>query len=432
MAITLPNWLTSYFQRSTTNTYQPINNQQDIENNNLPGSYPSETDNQQLQHENFQKLHNILSKLTHYFNYIVIQPIIILLIIIFRLFSKLFNVLYFKDSTSDDPISKVNKFILNLEDNLTTKVELPPFYQGSYTQALYMATQRGKFLFVFLNNYQNENSTNYHSIITNKTFLDLFKEYSSDILIWGGDLTNPESYQLANSLNVSKFPFLGLLCLTRQTQMTPEGPKKTPSKISLIGKIQGSIKANNDEEIRSIIENKFIKKINKYSEELKLIKFELQNKYMSKIIQKQQEINYENSLMKDKIKKQKQEYEKLYKEYLIYNIPKYEKYNQQSDDCAKIAIKLKNGNRITCYIPSNMKIIDIFIYLDLLNKGYFNNKLTSNLTQREANEKFKDLDLRFDFNLISPLPPKISLIEIKDTLIKDCNLIYPNGLLIVE
>ena len=54
-------------------------------------------------------------------------------------------------------------------------------------------------------------------------------------------MTNPEAYQLANSLAVTKFPFLGLLCLTRSLKMTPEGPRKTVSKLSLVSKIQGNI-----------------------------------------------------------------------------------------------------------------------------------------------------------------------------------------------
>ena len=37
-------------------------------------------------------------------------------------------------------------------------------------------------------------------------FLKIFRT-NENIIIWGGDLTNPEAYQLANSLAVTKFPF---------------------------------------------------------------------------------------------------------------------------------------------------------------------------------------------------------------------------------
>ena len=87
-----------------------------------------------------------------------------------------------------------------------------------------MATNRAKFLLVYLSNSQNENSsTIFNKVITNPDFISLFNS-NPNILIWGGDLTNPEAYQLANSLNVTKFPFLGLLCLTKQQRCHNKGP----------------------------------------------------------------------------------------------------------------------------------------------------------------------------------------------------------------
>ena len=74
-------------------------------------------------------------------------------------------------------------------------------YSGIYIWLL-----KGKFLFVYLTNPHNENANGiFNNIITNEIF-KIFRT-NENIIIWGGDLTNPEAYQLANSLAVTKFPF---------------------------------------------------------------------------------------------------------------------------------------------------------------------------------------------------------------------------------
>ena len=262
--------------------------------------------------------------------------------------------------------------------------------------------------------------------------------------------------------------------------MTPEGPRKTVSKLSLVSKIQGNIintqslslglhqyqnqyqDTNFDDGNLSVanelINRKFLTKIAKYSPELNLIRQELQDKYMSQILLKQQELNYQKSLQADKLKKQKKQYDTLSKQYLIYQLDRFEKYLTKdrvaNDDIAKIAIKLTNGNRVTGYFPSNNSIEDIFIFVELINRGYLNvannsttttttTKLTSTLTESQALTKFKDFKLIYNFKLLSPLPPKICLNDVllssKDTTptattikINQFDIIYPNGLLIVE
>ena len=114
---------------------------------------------------------------------------------------------------------------------------------------------------------------------------------------------------------------------------------------------------------------------------------------------------------------------------------------------------MTNGNRVTGYFPSNNSIDDIFIFVELINRGYLNvannstttttTKLTSTLTESQALTKFKDFKLIYNFKLLSPLPPKICLNDVllssKDTTptattikINQFDIIYPNGLLIVE
>ncbi|KAI5965588.1 ucp10 [Candida pseudojiufengensis] len=480
--MSLPRWVESFinpgYRRLGTNDSNNSNNNNN-QDQQLPGAFPND---ESIEEENLrrrnsfnsQSLNEYASILLKWINYLLIQPIIISIIIIFRILSKVLNTIYFKNlnvlpspNENIDPIDKVNKFVRNLEDNIQPKItnltdsptttnniitnhhpQLPPFYEGSYTQALYMATHRAKFLFVYLTNPQNENSSFiFNEIILSSEFNKIF--YSStnqnNIIIWGGDLTNPEAYQLANSLNVTKFPFLGLLCLTRLTKMTPDGPKKDPAKISLIAKLQGgNIKTNNgglnnEEDSKIIIKNKFLKKIEKYEPELSLIRKEYQDHYMTEILKKQQEYNYLLSLQKDIQKKNAKEKAKKQDEFFKSKASVFQQFQLQPTttnvkNYAKIVLKFSDSTRKTIYLPKSLKVINIYIYVELLKRKLINESPKGKIQNiEEINDIDNDLkDIEFKFKISSPLPPRLDLKTKINELIENVDIIYPNGLLLVE
>ncbi|CAK9441312.1 uncharacterized protein LODBEIA_P51810 [Lodderomyces beijingensis] len=415
-------------------------------NNSIPGGFPEEPVQQAPRTMfNTHSLGEAVHKVSAWINYLVIQPVIIVIVVLFQLLSKFINTLYLNPATNGnrddttDPIDKVNKFVRNLEDSLPPQMDalshLPPFFQGSYTQALYMATQRGKFLFVYLTNPQNESASFiFNESIINREFVKIFKESDNQVIIWGGDLTNPEAYQLANSLNVTKFPFLGLLCLTRNTKMTPEGPQKEPSKISLIAKMQGGSTSNASTNGANLIKSKFISKMNKYEPELKLIRQELKDKYMTEVLKKQQEYNYLQSVHKDMMKKAERTNRAKMKEYLEFRAPEFANLSQPAPNCAKIALKFADSTRQTVYFPKDMLIEDIYIYIELSKRQMLSDEPppSPRVSPQEAKLKFKDLQVNFKFKLSSPLPPRVDLLSKRREVIENVNLVYPNGLLLVE
>ena len=441
-------------------------------NNNLHGTFPEEEVVPQPSRTaiNSHTIRNSANRVNLWISYIIIQPIILIMLIVFSVLAKITNLLYInpsnlkaRDDLVEEPVDKANKFVRNLEDNLPPLldqgVNLPPFFQGSYTQALYMATQRGKFLFVYLSNPNNENSSFiFDEIIINPKFTKIFtnSQLNNEVIIWGGDLTNPEAYQLANSLNVTKFSFLGLLCLTRSTKMTPEGPQKEPAKMSLIGKIQGgnplyvppppspspSQPPSSPPVSRSqihigsnLIKNKFISKINKYEPELKLIRQELKDKYMTEVLKRQQEYNYLQSVHKDMQKKAEKQQQAKTKAYLEYRASEFLNLNLelQAPNTAKIAIKFPDSTRKTFYFPQNMKIDDIYIYVELYKRNMLQGKSRmSKITPAEAETMFENFQVKFNFKLLSPLPPRMDLSNMRNEFIQNVDLVYPNGLLIVE
>ncbi|RCK58808.1 hypothetical protein Cantr_07312 [Candida viswanathii] len=160
------------------------------------------------------------------------------MLLIFRVLSTLINIIYFKDQTASlnrhdqvDPVSKASRATVVSASSATTNTSvqdvsnrLPPFLLSSYTQALYLTKTRAKFLFIYISNAQRDEI--FSNIITNGEFIRLFQ--NNNIVIWGGDVRTLEAFQVGNSLNVTKYPFLGLLCLTRTSKMTPKDLPRHP------------------------------------------------------------------------------------------------------------------------------------------------------------------------------------------------------------
>lgn len=412
---------------------------------NMPGGFEEEVNTQRRNVFNSQSINHLTKKLCRWINIIIIIPVIKVIVLLFRTLAGVINTIYFKDihlgsansgsNHTNDPIDRAAKFLREMEDNLRPDQlqqvsPLLPFYQGSYSQALYIATQRAKFLFVYLTNPQNEGSTRFfQGVIANPKFLNLFKD-NPNLLIWGGDLTSPEAYQLANSLRVTKFPFLGLLCLTRSTTMSPNGPVKTAPKISLVLKLQGGLREDID--LDELITKKFQLVINKYKDELGLIRNELRDKFISQVLLKQQDINYQNSLLKDSKKKQEKLYKQKKKEYLSHKAKYFrELLKEDPQGKARIAIKHSNGERQTFFFDSLDKVESIFIYVEVYKAGYLDD--TAEISDTNFPDSyFEDFKLSYSFKLSSPLPPRIALNDYLEKEIREMECIYPNGVLVVE
>lgn len=455
----MTNSWTSFFRRRQYDLLPTTNDPPQ----NIPGSFPAADETTVDEPSNTRSIGN---RIVEWLIFLFVEPITIAAVITLSLLSKFFSFLYFEDNAAqrrrsgsetattscnalmNDPISKVERFVRALEENLLPEqlysshtdnhvASLPPFFQGSYTQALYMAINRGKFLYVYLTNPSNESSSSiFDHIITNPKFISIFttENRNNQNIIWGGDLTNLEAYQLANSLNVTKFPFLGVLCLTRTSTMTPQGPSKTPPKISLILKIQGGI---GDVDPARLIQGKFIKRSLKYEPDLALIRAELKEKYMSELVRKQQNADYQQSLLKDRQKKAQKIPKKLAADYLRWKqahiLHLRLTQGQDRPNVARIAIKMAGGNRETFLFPGDLPIEDIFVFVELQQKNLLDEETNFTLTETEAQEKFKDFAYPYKFRLVSPVPPLPLLSDYdRNTMIKDVSFIYPSGLLMVE
>ena len=85
----------------------------------------------------------------------------------------------------------------------------PAFFDGSYSRAVATAHRSSKFLLVYLHSSLHDDSDQFvHDVLGNSAIQALI---DSHMLMWAGQVSDVEAYELATDLNVSAFPCLSVL-----------------------------------------------------------------------------------------------------------------------------------------------------------------------------------------------------------------------------
>lgn len=296
------------------------------------------------------------------------------------------------------------------------------FFEGGYTSAVYLARRDARFMIVYLHSDEHDDTNDFvNETLLNPNTLKFFKDHN--ILIWGGDVHESEAYQVSNALCVSKYPYLGLLCLKSNTQETPEGTTTSARSLTVVSRIQGLASSN------QLIE-KFSNQIERYEPSLISIRAERQQQQLSRVIRQQQDQAYQASLQRDRLiseqrqqERQLEENKNLYLKWRLSSLlPEVE--TNLKGEFARVAIRFSNGERISRRFNKNANLEEIYAYAELYRKGLLDNSI-------ENADKPENFIYPYNFKLISPIP-RAEISPSLDDLIKDEPSIWPNGNLIVE
>lgn len=89
---------------------------------------------------------------------------------------------------------------------------LPPFFIGSYADALRTAKEQIKILVVVLVSREHGDVDRFkQDTLTDNELVDLLSK--DDFIVWGGDVREREAYQVATTLQASTYPFVAFIAL---------------------------------------------------------------------------------------------------------------------------------------------------------------------------------------------------------------------------
>ncbi|ODV84981.1 hypothetical protein CANARDRAFT_28713 [[Candida] arabinofermentans NRRL YB-2248] len=323
-----------------------------------------------------------------------------------------------------------------ISQNQLLEIERPDFLECAYSQALYFAKKEYRWLLVYIHSDQNEDTPSFvNDILINKTFLQFIKE--KEILIWGGDITDSESFQIANQFKINKLPFLGLLCLTVHQTPTASGVQQSAPLLSIFCKIQGLGSTKTPEANIQRVMSKLQRAYNKFNPTLVTLRAEYERQNESRNMRRVQDQAYENSLKRDKLRKIEKErqlkeaadrkkLQELEIQWLKWRKSVLLPEAIETGTFARVAIRLPNGTRIQHKFPKTASIEEIYAFVECECLGKDIEIDNDDMIQRPIGYVHE-----YKFNINSVYPRETLQVD-SDTLIETNGLVYPNGNLIVE
>ncbi|KAK3996287.1 UBX domain-containing protein 10 [Cladorrhinum sp. PSN332] len=160
-----------------------------------------------------------------------------------------------------------------------------PFFEGGHAQALDTAKREIKFLLMVLVSPEHDDTDNFiRNTLLAPEVVGFINDPANNIMIWGGNVSDPEAHQVASEYSCVEYPFSCLVCLT---------PKEGSTRMGIIKRCSGSMTPTDYlAELRSAI--------NKYAPELAGVRADKAAQELTRNLRSEQDSAYERSLARDR------------------------------------------------------------------------------------------------------------------------------------
>ena len=285
-----------------------------------------------------------------------------------------------------------------------------PFQESGYAQAFDVAKRDLKYLLVVLLSPEHDDTAPFvRDTLLSPEVVSFIKDPKNEIILWAGNVHDSEAYQVANALNVTKFPFLGLIVHT---------PSVSSTAMSVVCRVAGPTPPS---ELLTKLQNS----IQQRNAELTQARQQRQEQQASRNIREEQNSAYERSLAQDrerarqrreaeaaKEQEEREERERVEaKVQKAQNILKWKRWRMQSlpgepgseDKMAvRISVRMPSGERLVRKFAGDADLEELYAFVecyDLLQDE-------DALSEKEVQEP-SDYVHRYGFQLVSPMPREV-------------------------
>ncbi|KAJ3214026.1 hypothetical protein HDU67_002170 [Dinochytrium kinnereticum] len=310
---------------------------------------------------------------------------------------------------STDPQAAASKFLLDFEQAYGSTH--PNFFQGTYSQALDVAKRELRYLLVYLQSSDHDDTPSFNrNTLTSERLINFIHE--SNILLWAGDIKEAETFLVSNVLLATRYPFLALIA--------PQG-----SRMVVIDRLEGP---SSPEELIAAVSHH----VNRFDTNLHAIRADRERQDQARSIREQQDQAYQASLRADQEKERKaqEERERIRKEKEEVELQQRERENKIDakkrrkeelrmnlapeppltvKEVAKISLRLPSGERVIRRFLADEKLEILYNFIESLD--------------------LSPLSIEADIVAVNTYPRKV-LLDLSQTL-REAGL-YPNASLIVE
>ncbi|CAH8484414.1 unnamed protein product [Heterobilharzia americana] len=212
-----------------------------------------------------------------------------------------------------DPLGDVRKFIQHFkatygsmntysssEDNLgstenSTSSTFPPFYEGSYADAVQEAKRSLRFLIVYLHGDSHEDTHRFCKETLQSEDVLRFLRNSDELLFWGCNIESPEGYRVSRTLREHTYPFIGVIGLTNIPISENGIYSGSSTRMALLGRIEGALEP-------SELVNQLNSILNEHQTAIVTARLDRNEREINAQLRREQDLAYEASLAEDRAK----------------------------------------------------------------------------------------------------------------------------------
>ncbi|KAJ8329867.1 hypothetical protein BDV3_004045 [Batrachochytrium dendrobatidis] len=265
----------------------------------------------------------------------------------------------------------------------------PPFFVGTYTQALNTAKSEIRYALVILQSDEHDDTDKFsRETISSDTFISFVSE--KNLLVWGGNIHDAEAFKVSAVLNATSYPFMALITL--------QG-----SRMAVAHRFEGLMSTGR-------IISKLRRLIDRFDPLLAGARADRASHAAARSIRQQQDDAYQASLLADqeKARKAKEEEEQAKKALLeqeqqrIAGLTKLERRKQLKIELAanmpvEPDVGEPNTTRLSIRLPSGERVIRRFKADDTI-------QILWNFIETHD---LKPLDLETEFSIVCPFPRRV-------------------------
>ncbi|KAI4739535.1 UBX-domain-containing protein [Aureobasidium sp. EXF-12298] len=331
-----------------------------------------------------------------------------------RLLYRIFPLQSTRPNNSDrrplNPRDTASRFIRDFEEEYSVEPNTIPFFENGYAQAFDLAKRDLKYLLVILLSPEHDDTAPFvRDTLLSPQVKEFIQAHASDLVLWAGSVQDSEAYQVANALNVTKFPFTGLIVHT---------PSVSSTSMSLIARVAGPVSPA-----------EFLVKlqdaIQKRDQELEGARRQRSEQQASRSLREEQNSAYERSLAQDRERarqrkeaeaaRQKAEREEREraeaKSRKAQNILQWRKWRAHSvpqepaptvSDAVRISVRMPSGERVIRKFGADAPLEELYAFVECYDilQG-------DELASEEKVSEPSGYSHEYEFQLVSPMPREV-------------------------
>ena len=299
------------------------------------------------------------------------------------------------------PADNARRFIREFSEEYGDSHQLP-FVESGFNLTLDNAKRDVKFLLVMLLSPNHDDNTTYvQETLLHPSFKSFLSTHSDNLILWGGNVQDPEAYQVSASLSCTKFPFAALICQTNDTGssgmtvvMRAVGPMSAQE---LVGKLGTAITSQQTQ--------------------LRSARNQRAEQQASRNLRDEQDSAYERSLAQDRERaRQRREQQEAQeraerearaaadaKETRKRKSEQWRRWRAQSlpaepatdaKDVIRISIRMPSGDRVIRKFRSDADLEELYAFVECHEVATASGEV----------EEPDGYDHTYGFNLVSPMP----------------------------